>query len=210
MVWPVLARLDHLLDRTYINLLSLFHFSSSLKWCLYTSNIKLGECIALWGERKQVLLCGRCWCTFVCKWHNSKRAVLHRLHSNLQTLADPESSQSAPAVHSKFRSSPSSLTQPKSSQPASALGLCRRRVADFDTLAVALICYAAWGRLPSYPHTLLLSPAFPPIGHCVTCNRLGRTGIRKPTKVCGCVNLVCGGFKHIYINICMTTYIYIR
>ena len=137
---------------------------------------RLGECIALWVERKQVLLCGRCWCTFVCKCHNSKRVVLRRLRSNPQSLADPESSQSA-----------------------SALGLCRRRIADFDALAVALICYTACGRLPSYSRMLLLSPAFPPISHCVTCNRLGRTGIWKPTKVCGCVNLVCGGFKHIYI-----------
>ena len=130
------------------------------------------------------------WCMFVCKWHNSKRVVLRRLRSNPQSLADPESSQSAPAVLSRLRSSPSSLAQPKSSQPASALGLCRRCVADFDTLAVALICYAAWGGLPSCPRTLLRSPAFPPIGHCVTCNGLGRTGIRKPTEVCG-------GFKHI-------------
>ena len=30
----------------------------------------LGECIALWGERKQVVLCGRCW--RVCKWNNRK------------------------------------------------------------------------------------------------------------------------------------------
>ena len=61
----------------------------------------LDKCIALWGERKQVVLCGRSWCTFVYKWHNSKHAVLHRLGS-----------------------SPLSLAQPKSSQPASALGLC--------------------------------------------------------------------------------------
>ena len=146
--------------------------------CIYILIILLGECIALWVKCKQVLLCGRCWWTFVCKWHNSKHAVLRRL-----------------------RSSPSSLAQPKSSQPASALGLCCRHVADFDPLAVALFCYAACGGLPSYPRTLLLSPAFPPIGHCVACNRLGRTGIRKPTEVCGCVNLVCGGFKHIYIYI---------
>ena len=169
----------------------------------------LGECIALWVERKQVLLCGRCWCMFVCKCHNSKRAVLRRLRSNPQSLADPESSQSAPTVLSRLRRSPSSLAQPKSSQPASALGLCRRRVADFDTLAVVLICYAACGRLPSYPRTLLLSPALPPISHYVTCNRLGRTGIRKPTEVCGCVNLVCGGFKHIILYIYDDIYIYI-
>ena len=73
----------------------------------------------------------------MCKWHNSKRAVLHRLRSNPQSLADPESSQSAPAILSRLRSSPSSLVQPKISQPASALGLCRSRVADFDALAVA-------------------------------------------------------------------------
>ena len=81
---------------------------------------------------------------------------------------------------------------------------------SFDALAVVLICYATWGGLPSCPRMLLLSPAFPPIGHCVTCNGLGRTGIRKPTEVCGCVNLVCGGFKHtyIYIYIYMTTYVY--
>ena len=30
----------------------------------------LGECKALWGERKKVVLCGRSWC--VCKWNNSK------------------------------------------------------------------------------------------------------------------------------------------
>ena len=125
------------------------------------------------GDHKQVLLCARCWCTFMCKWHNSKHAVLWQLRSNPQLLADPESSQSAPAVLSRLRSSASSLAQLKSSQPASALELCRRRVADFDALTVALICYAAWGRLPSYPRTLLLLPAFPPIGHCVTCNRLG-------------------------------------
>ena len=89
--------------------------------------IKLSECIALWGECKQVLLCGRCWCTFVCKWHNSKHAVLRRLCSNQQSLADPESSQSALAILSRLRSSSLSLAQPKSSQPASTLGLCRRR-----------------------------------------------------------------------------------
>ena len=116
-------------------------------------HIILDECIALWGERKQVLLCGRCWCTFVCKWHNSKHAVLR---SNPQSLVDPESSQSAPAILSRLCSSPSSLAQPKSSQPASVLGLCCRRIADFDALTVALICYPTWGGLPSYPRTLLL------------------------------------------------------
>ena len=30
----------------------------------------LGECIALWGERKQVVLCGRSW--RVCKWNSRK------------------------------------------------------------------------------------------------------------------------------------------
>ena len=81
----------------------------------------------------------------MCKWHNSKRAFLRRLRSNPQSLADPESSQSAPTVLSRRRRSPLSLAQPKSSQPASALGLCCRRVADFDAFAVALICYATWG-----------------------------------------------------------------
>ena len=87
--------------------------------------------------------------------------------------------------------------------------LSQTRIADCDALAVALICYAAWGGLPSCPRTLLLSPAFPPIGHCVTCNRLGRTGIQKPTEVCGFVNLVCGGFKHIYTYIFDDIYMYI-
>ena len=61
--------------------------------------------MVLWGECKQVVLCGRSWCTFVCKWHNRKRAVLRRLCSNPQSLADPESSQSAPAVLSRLCSS---------------------------------------------------------------------------------------------------------
>ena len=72
--------------------------------------------------------------------------------------------------------------------------LSQTRVAGIDALAGVLICNAAWGGLHSCPHTLLRSPAFPPIGHCVTYNGLGRTGIRKPTEVCG-------GFKHIYIYI---------
>ena len=124
-----------------------------------------------------------------------------------QQPAVAESSQSAPSCPQQTPQQSFVAGAAEEQPPASALGLCRRRVADFDALAVVLICYAAWGILPSYPRTLLLLPAFPPIGHCVTCNRLGRTGIWKPTEVCGCVNLVCRGFKHIYIY--MTTYIYI-
>ena len=109
------------------------------------------------------MLCGRS------KWHNSNSAVLCRLCSNPQSLADPESSQSVPAVLSRLRSSPSS-PQPKSSQPARALrlDLSQTRVAGIDAFAGALICYAAWRGLPSCPRMLLRSPAFPPIGHCVT------------------------------------------
>ena len=66
------------------------------------------------------------WCMLVCKWHNSKRVVLRKLRSNPQSLADPERSQSAPAILSRLCSSPS-LPQLKSSQPARVLGLCLRR-----------------------------------------------------------------------------------
>ena len=162
----------------------------------YKINI-LGECIALWGKRKQVLLCGRCCCTFVCKWYNSKRLGLCRLR-NRQSLEDHQSSQAAPAILSRLQQSfvaGAAEEQPTCQRVGT---LSQTRVAGFDTLAVALICYVAWGGLPSCPRTLLRSPAFPPVGNCV---RLGRTGIRKPTEVCRCVNLVCGGFKHTNIYI---------
>ena len=35
------------------------------------------------------------------------------------------------------------------------------RVTGIDAVAGALICYAAWGGLPSCPRTLLRSPVFP-------------------------------------------------
>ena len=118
----------------------------------------------------------------MCKWHNSKRAVLSRL-----------------------RSSPSSPAQPEE-QPTwrwDSVSDTRSRHCRVRWCANLLRCL---GGLPTCPRTLLRSPAFPPVGHCVTCNGLGRTGIRKPTEVCG-------GFKHIYIYIAtctvyMATYIY--
>ena len=144
------------------------------------------------GASVNKLLCGRSWCTFVCKWHNSKRAVLRRLRSNRQPLVDPESSQSAPAVLSILRSSPSSLAQPKSSQPASALGLCLRPTQQAlthslvrqsatppgeDSLAVFACCCARQRSLQSAIVSLATG-------------WVARTEIRKPTEVCG-------GFKHI-------------
>ena len=102
----------------------------------------LGECIALWGKRKQVLLCGRCCCTFVCKWYNSKRAGLCRLR-NPQSLEDPQSSQAAPAVLSRLQQS--FFAGAAEEQPTcQGVGtLSQTRIAGFDALAVALICYVA-------------------------------------------------------------------
>ena len=102
------------------------------------------------------------WCTFVCKWHNGKRAVLCRLRSNPQSMADLESSQSAPAVLSRLHSRLSSLAQPEEQPTCQGVGtLSQTRVAGIDAVAGALICYAAWGGLLSCPHTLVRSPAFP-------------------------------------------------
>ena len=162
------------------------------------------------GERKQVVLCGRSASARLCA---------------SGTTASVRSSADSAATRSRWRILRAANLRLWSSADSAAVLRCRRsrraaeeqptcqgvgtlsqtHVAGIDALAGALICYAAWGGLPTCPRMLLRSPAFPPIDHCVTCKVLGRTGIRKPTEVCG-------GFKHIiyiyiYIYIYMTTYI---
>ena len=169
--------------------------------CL-TTLLKLGECIALWGERKQVVLCGSSASAHLCA-----SGTTASVRSSPDSAATRSHWRILRAANLRLRSSADStavfVAGAAEEQPTcQGVGtLSQTRVAGIDALAGVLICYAAWGGLHSCPRMLLLSPAFPPIGHCVTCNGLGRTGIRKPTEVCG-------GFKHIYI--CMTTYIYIR